>query len=285
MSALCVAFRCVQTSSGDDEVLVITPCWMDYLLYLENLGIAWRSVPLTADHRLDIPAIRAALGPRTRAVLLSQPANPAGRVYSAGELEALAQLLREQAVPPLWISDECHRDLVFSGRTFVAPTAVYDRTCIVYSFVKLLFVQGQRIGYLAVSAAMPDGRAFANRALQAVRAMGFCTPNALMQLALPRLLDLRLDVSWIERRSRRLAAGLEQAGYAVARPDGTFFLYVAVPQGDDFSFAETMARQGVLIMPSSLFHQADHFRLSVTATDSMVDRALLKFSQVQQVEA
>jgi aspartate aminotransferase len=285
MAALCVAFRCIEGMDQDGEVLVITPCWMDYFLYLENLGIKWRAVSLTADHRLDIPAIRAALRPGTRAVLLSQPSNPTGHLYSREELQELAALLREQVAPPLWISDECHREVLFGGRTFTSPAAVYDRTCIVYSFGKALFMQGQRTGYLAVSQAMPDGPAFSTAALRAVRAMGFCTPNALMQLAVPKLLDLVVDYTWIEHRSRKLKRGLTEAGYEVARPDGTFFLYVAVPDGEDFAFAEALAMQGVLVMPSSLFHQRGYIRLSVTGTDTMIDTAIDRLAQLQLVFA
>jgi aspartate aminotransferase len=285
MAALCVAFRCLDDVNHEGEVLVITPCWMDYFLYLENLGIKWRAVPLNAAHRLDIAAIRAALRPATRAVLLSQPANPTGILYTAEELQELAAVLREQDSPPLWISDECHREMLFEGRKFTSPAAVYARTCVVYSFGKSLFMQGQRMGYLAVSRAMPDGPAFVADALRAVRAMGFCAPNALMQLALPKLLDIATDVAWIEQRSRRMARGLAQAGYDVVRPDGTFFLYVAVPDADDFEFAEMLARQGVLVMPSSLFHQRGYCRLSVTATDAMIDVALGKLAQLQRIVA
>jgi aspartate aminotransferase len=285
MAALCVAFRCIEGADPKGEVLVITPCWMDYFLYLENLGIKSRAVPLTAAHRLDIPAIRAALHPGTRAIVMSQPANPTGHLYSAEELQELATLLREQASPPLLISDECHREVLFGGRTFTSPAAVYDRTCVVYSFGKSLFMQGQRTGYLAVSCAMPDGPSFSTAAVRAVRAMGFCTPNALMQLAVPKLLDIVVDVSSIERRSRKLERGLVEAGYEVVRPDGTFFLYVAVPDGDDLAFTEALALLGVLVMPSSLFHQRGYFRLSVTGTDSMIDVALAKLAQLQQVVA
>ena len=285
MAALCVAFRCIESVDPDGEVLVITPCWMDYFLYLENLGIKSRAVPLTAAHRLDIAAIRVALRPGTRAIVLSQPANPTGHLYSHGELLELAALLREQKSPPLWISDECHREVLFEGRTFTSPAALYARTCVVYSFGKSLFMQGQRMGYLAVSSAMPDGPSFSTAAVRAARAMGFSTPNALMQLAVPKLLDIVVDVSRIEQRSRKLEQGLVEAGYEVARPDGTFFLYVAVPDGDDFAFAEALALQGVLVMPSSLFHQRGYIRLSLTGTDTMIDVALDKLARLQRVAA
>jgi aspartate aminotransferase len=288
MAALAIAFRCAAAPvarsgpEGPDEVLVVTPCWLDTLLYLENLGIQARTVPVRADHTLDIEAISRALSSRTRAILLSQPANPTARFYSEGELRALAELLRAQQSPPLWISDECHRDVVFSGARFISPALVYDRTCVVYSFGKSLFIQGQRTGYLALSPRVADGRAFASHAERAARAMGFCTPTALMQRAVPRLLELSLDLSHVQTRSRRVARALTDAGYEVAPADGTFFLYVRSPIADDEAFSERLAREGVVVMPSTLFHQRGFFRVSVTGTDAMIDMALPVLARVRQ---
>lgn len=281
MSALCIAFRCVRNEGEANEVLVITPCWMDYVLYLENLGMRARPVPLTAQHRLDLPALRAAIGKNTRAIVLSQPANPTGHLYSAPELAELAALLNAQQTPPLWISDECHRQLLFAGARFTSPVELYDRTCVIFSFGKSHFIQGQRIGYVAVSPRMPAARAFAGVLEQTVRAMGFCTPTALMQRAVPGLLQLSVETARVEARSRRIARGLHEAGYEVSPADGTFFLYVKAPIDDDFAFVEALAREGILVLPSTIFHQRGFFRVAVTGSDAMIERALPVFARVR----
>ena len=275
MAALNVVFRALR-DGPDGEVVVVTPCWLDYPLYLENLGLRPRLVPLDPRTlRLDLAGIEAALTRRTRAVVLSQPSNPTGLLYGRDELGALGALLARAPQPPLLISDECHRDFLFPPHAFVSPVAAYDRTCVVHSFGKSLFLQGQRTGYLAVSPRHPERRELARLYERLMRVTGFCTPTALMQQALPALLALspRLD-PFVQRRARALAA-LEAGGYEVVPSQATFFLYPRTPRGlDDFAFAERLARRGVLVLPAPVFHHQGHFRISLTARDEMVDRAL-----------
>jgi len=78
-----------------DEVIVLTPAWQDYPLYLRNLNIPIRRVALSRNKRLDLEAIRCAIGPQTRGILLSQPCCPTGVVYSPEEIAGLAATLTE----------------------------------------------------------------------------------------------------------------------------------------------------------------------------------------------
>ncbi|HEY2732126.1 MAG TPA: aminotransferase class I/II-fold pyridoxal phosphate-dependent enzyme [Polyangia bacterium] len=275
MAALNVVFRSVRRDDEASEVVVITPCWLDYPLYLENLGLRPRLVPLDwRTLRLDLAAIEAALSPRTRALVLSQPANPTGLIYGEDELRQLGELLARSPSRPLLVSDECHRDLVFAPHVFASPGAHYDATCVVYSFGKRLFLQGQRLGYAAVSPRHPARRAYARTLEQLTRVMGFCTPTALMQLAVGELLRVPTELAGIERRRARTLAGLVDAGYDVVPTQATFFVYPRAPGGDGFAFAARLAEEGVFVLPSTVFHGDGHFRLSLTASDEMLDRGL-----------
>jgi aspartate aminotransferase len=273
------ALTVVLASLTPGTILVVAPCWLDTPLYVAAHGHRCVLVPVRADdHRLDIAAIAAALRAHSdvRAVVLSQPANPTGVVYTEDELRALADALAPTR--PLLVSDECHRALAFAP--FCSPARLYDDTVVVYSFGKALALQGQRIGYAAVSPRMRDGRAFARALERSCRTLGICTPTALMQRALPALLDVTPDVARVAERSALVYEALVKAGYRCVRPDGTFFLYARVPafradrHGDDFAFAEALAHDGVLVMPSSLFWQPGWFRISVTATDAMLAAAV-----------
>lgn len=277
MAGLNIVFRAMRREGRTDDAVVVTPCWLDHPLYLAQLGYRPRLVPCDATTlRLDIDAIARALTPDTRLVVLSQPANPTGLVYSATELSALGEALRAAPSPPLLVSDECHRDVVFAAHAPMAsPAAHYAATCIVYSFGKSWFMQGQRVGYVAVSPALPDAAAFAERLVTWCRVLGFCTPTALMQLAVRALAGRAPDVTAIVRRRARAVARLRAAGYDLVPSEGTFFLYPRVPLGmDDFAFAERLAEDGVLVLPAALFHHRGHVRLSLTARDSDVDAAL-----------
>lgn len=280
MAALNVVFRATAETAGG-EVVVVSPCWLDYPLYLENLGLRCVFVPaLARSLRLDLPAIEQALSPKTRAVILSQPANPAGLVYTRQELQGLAQILQAAPARPLLISDECHRELVFDRAAFVSPAQLYDHTVVVHSFGKTLMAQGQRIGYVAVSPRMPEAVATARVLTDYCRIMGFCTPTALMQLALRDLVDYRPELSWLRARRDRAYARLTAAGLHVPPSDGTFFLYPEAPSGDDRAFCERLAEHGVLVLPSSFFHQRGRFRISLTASDDVLDRGLARICEL-----
>jgi aspartate aminotransferase len=245
---------------------------MDYPLYIEQLGMTPVLVPVTRELRLDLAAIEAALTPHTRGVVLSQPVNPTGVVYSSGELTTLAAILQSRPEPPLLVSDECHRDV--SAVEIPSPVELYDSTCVIYSFGKAFFMQGQRIGYVATSPRMRDAREFATLLERLARMMGFCTPTALMQIAVRQLIDFTPDFSAIDRRRQQVVSALRQAGFEVVAPDATFFVYPRCLDLDDFSFIERLAERGVLALPAALFHHAGHFRLSLTASDAMFDSAL-----------
>lgn len=263
-----------------DEVLVPTPCWLDYPLYVRSLGL--RPVPVRLkgpSFQLDPETLRAAVTPRTCALLLSHPANPTGRVYDRATLAGLADALwRAEAGrdrPITWISDEVHRDFAPPG-TFGTPAAVWPRTLIVYSYGKYHALQGQRAGYVSVSPSHPRRAATAADLVRWARIGGFGAPTALMQHALPRLDALRHDLDRLHAWRARYRRALVGAGYRVVPSEGTFFLYVAIPDGwkNDFAFVRALARDHVLVMPGAVFHDCGHVRLSLTATDAALARAL-----------
>ena len=223
--------------------------------------------------RLDLEAIRAALNPHTRAIILSQPANPSGIIYDAEELQALGQLLETRAPEVMVLSDEAHRDFVPQDIELPLPAQYYANTCVLYSFGKRFLMQGQRTGYIAVSPRMPQREAFAKQLTQLCRVTGFCTPTALMQLAIRELINLEIDYSPIFARRRRLIADLRSGGYDVPDTPATFFVYPKTPMDDDFAFITRLAEAGVLAIPATVFHSTGRFRLSATADEDQLSEA------------
>ncbi|HUR27026.1 MAG TPA: aminotransferase class I/II-fold pyridoxal phosphate-dependent enzyme [Planctomycetota bacterium] len=274
MAALNVVLRALK-ERGDGEIIVPIPCWLDYPLYARNLGLDVRFVPVRPDTlRLDLGAIEEALGPRTLAVLLMQPVNPSGLLHTAEELDALAKVLGQASRPPLVISDETHRGIRFQTQPFVSPALHWPNTCIVHSFGKSLQIQGQRIGYVAVSPSMPEGAEFASTLEKLCRVMGFCTPTSLMQLAIRELVTHAPDWSALATRRRTMLEALRAGGYEVVPSEATYFLYPRTPGGsDDWAHAERLAHEGLLVLPAPVLHHRGHFRIAMTCTDAMLDKA------------
>jgi aspartate aminotransferase len=285
MSALAITFRTLYERPGD-EVIVITPCWHDYPAYLEGIGLEAAFVPLTRPwFEIDCDAIRARLRHgRVVGVILSQPSNPTGILFSEASLRDLASVLSACPRAPLLISDEVHRDYVFPPARMQSPAAFYERTATIYSFGKSLRIQGQRIGYVAVSPRHPERQALSGLLRDTCRFTGTGTPTALMQHALPGLIAHTPRIDSFRQRREALVAALRRNGYTLAPGDHTFFVYARSPIADDMRLVETLAAQGLLVAPGTLFHDPGYFRLSVTATQPMIDGAIAILDRVDHLD-
>jgi aspartate aminotransferase len=169
-----VAFRLVVDAG--DEVIYSEPAWFCYEPMLLAGNAVPRKVNLQPTFDLDLAAVEAAIGPKTRLLIVNTPHNPTGRIYSRASLEALADLL-ERASSKIGhriflLSDEPYRQLRFDGRGFTSPAALYPWTLISSSFGKVLLAPGQRLGYLAMSPLMPTADRHALRSVNVFRPNG-----------------------------------------------------------------------------------------------------------------
>jgi aspartate aminotransferase len=233
------------------------------------------------DHDLDLDAISSAIGPRTRAVIVNTPNNPTGRIYPPATLTALADLLTAASRKwgrPIWlISDEPYARLVFSDAQFHSPSEFYPYTVISYSYGKVLLTPGERIGWLAISPSVPGRQALRKAVGVAQIAVGWLFPNAVLQYSIADLERLSIDLVALERKRDRVVAELAGAGYQLRPPEGTFYLWVRSPDPDDQAFCRLLAERQVLVLPGSIFEVPGYFRVSLTATSEMIDRALPVF--------
>lgn len=288
-AAISVAFRLLLDAG--DEVVYSEPGWFCYEPTLLAADAIPRKVALARPRfDLDIDAIDAAIGPRTRLVIVNTPHNPTGRIYERAQLAALAERL-ERASQRIGrriflLSDEPYRRIRFDGRAFTSPAAVYPWTLIAYSYGKVLLAPGQRLGYLAISPLMPaaEREALRDATFAAQMAIGWCFPNAIMQQALPQLDRLSIDVAALARRRDILTEALAGAGHTVLAPEGTFYLW-AKWAGDPERQWNALADRDVFVLPGSVMNAKDYFRISLTASDAMVERALPAFARVPSRES
>jgi aspartate aminotransferase len=265
-----------------DEAIFLSPPWFFYEQLILAVGgepVRVRMSPPGFD--IDLAALEAAIGPRTRAVLVNSPHNPSGRVYPVEVWRELADLLARagdrigQAIT--LISDEPYNRIVFDGRGFRSPAEVYPRTLITYSYGKTLLAPGQRIGYLTWPPTMPDREELRDVVLTAQLAAGYAFPNALLQHAIEDLEQLTIDVGALQRRRDRLVPALREIGYETTMPEGTFYVMARAPIEDDEAFAESLAGHGALVLPGSIVEVPGWFRISLTASDEMVERGIEAF--------
>ena len=259
-----VAFRLLLDAG--DEAVFSEPAWFCY----EPMLLAADAVPRKVDLKipnfdLDLAGIEAAIGPKTRLVIVNSPHNPTGRIYSREILKELAELLDRASTRighrVFLLSDEPYRRLRFDGRDFTSPANFYPWTLISYSYGKILLAPGQRLGYLAICPLMPmaDRTALREAMFPVQMALGWCFPNAVMQYAVPDLENLSIDHKALARRRDRLTATLAGAGYDVLPPEGTFYLWSKWPEGDPDRLWNALADRDVFVMPGTAHELAEPF--------------------------
>jgi aspartate aminotransferase len=279
-AAIAVALRTLLEPG--DEAVYLSPPWFFYEQLILAAGGQPRSVPLDPPRfDIDFDALEAAITPATRVVLFNSPHNPSGRVYPLDDLRRLAELLEragERSGRPIYLlSDEPYRRILFDGIEFHSPAEAYPRTVITYSYGKQLLAPGMRIGYLSWPPTMPDRERLRDDAFVNQMASGFAFPNADLQHALADLEPQVIDLAAMERRRDRLVARLREIGYEPTTPEGTFYVMARSPIADDEAFAEILAGHKVLVLPGSIVQLPGWLRISLTASDDMVELGLPRF--------
>lgn len=266
-----------------DEVIFISPPWFFYEAYILTAGGVPVRVKVDAQtFDLDVAAIAAAITPRTRAIIINSPHNPTGRIYPAATLERLARVLTDASTqhgrPIYLLSDEAYSRIVYDGRPYLSPTTFYPYSFLLYTYGKTLLAPGQRMGYIALPPQLPERATLRPLLFLAQIALGYAFPNALLQHALSDLEKLSVDVGRLQQRRDRLVSALRAAGYEVGVPEGTFYLLPRAPMADDWAFVERLAAQHVYCLPGTVVEMPGYFRISFTASDDMVERALPIFA-------
>jgi N-succinyldiaminopimelate aminotransferase len=243
-----------------DEVIAFEPFYDSYAACIAMAGAV--RVPLTLrapGFRPDLDALRAAVTPRTRLLLLNSPHNPTGMVLTRDELTAIAELAVERDL--LVVTDEVYEHLVFDGEHIPLLTlpGMRERTVSISSAGKTFSFTGWKVGWVTASPELVAAVRTAKQFLTYVSSGPFQYAIA-EALALPDTYyaHFRQDL-----RAKRdlLAAGLRDAGFTVYAPQGTYFITTDItalaPGEDALTFCRTLPhRAGVVAVPNSVFH--DH---------------------------
>ncbi|WP_338602430.1 pyridoxal phosphate-dependent aminotransferase [Saccharopolyspora sp. SCSIO 74807] len=243
-----------------DEVVLVEPYYDSYPVAVAMAGGVRRTVGLRQgpDHRfeLDLDALRAAVGPRTRALVLNSPHNPTGTVLTDTELAAVAQVCRENDL--IAITDEVYEHLLYDGRAHT-PLATLpgmaERTVSISSVGKSFSATGWKIGWAC-------GPAELIAAVRAAKQFLTFVGGAPFQPAVAHALRHELD--WVrdlrdglQRKRDRLANGLAEAGLDVLASEGTYFICADVrPLGftDGAELARALPEKvGVAAIPVQVF--------------------------------
>lgn len=243
-----------------DEAIVFDPAYDSYDPAIRLAGGHAVHVPLAPPQfRYDWDRVRAAITPRTRLVIVNTPLNPACTVTRAGDLDALAQLLRARQI--LLLADEVYEHVIFDGRrheSVLAHEELRARSFVVYSFGKTLHATGWRTGYCVA----PPALTIELRKVHQYNTFSIAAPlQAAIAHYLPRHPECWRDLpAFFQRKRDRLLDSLEGSGLRLQPAEGTYFQlldYSAIAPGmGDLEFAQRLLEEGgVATIPLSPFYR------------------------------
>ena len=276
------------TCGPGDEVIVPAPCWVSYPDMVRLTGATPIVLPGGADFKISAGQLDAAITPRTRWLMLNSPSNPTGAVYSAAELDALAEVLRAHS-HVMVLSDDIYEALVYGEAAFATMASVApdlaERTLTMNGVSKAYAMTGFRIGY----AAGPEWLIAAMR-----KFMGQTTSNPTSVSQWAAVAALEGDQSFLDewraayrKRASVMVERLNAAGLACTLPDGAFYVFAnceAVTErlglADDAALAMALLKaEGVATVPGSAFHAPGHLRLSYAASLSEIEAACTRIAR------
>ena len=270
-----------------DEVIVLEPCYDSYAPNIELAGGVVVRVPLTpGSFRPDFAAIKAAITPRTRLIMVNSPHNPSATVWTAAEMRRLAELLTPTDI--LLISDEVYEHMVYDGVPHVSAAsipALAARSFVVSSFGKTYHVTGWKVGYVVAPAPLMAE-------FRKVHQFNVFTVNTPMQHGLARYMAeprhyLELP-AFYQRKRDLFRAGLADTRLRMLPSEGSYFQCVDYSQVSDLpedGFCQWLTAEiGVAAIPLSAFYAGGYeqqiARLCFAKRDETLQAALARLRKL-----
>ena len=285
-SCLGMALTMLTILDPGDEVIVFSPYFPMYREQIELAGGVCVEVPTYAseDYAIDEARLRAAVTPRTKAVIFNNPTNPTGMAYGMETMELLARVAKEYDL--LIAADEIYTTYLYEGdfRPLRTLPGMAERTITLNSFSKNFLMTGWRVGVILAEPELLSVMNTVNGSL-------IYTAPSISQRAALQALAMRKDIreKYVTAYCDRIfyaADRIERIPYlSLVRPKGTFYLFPGVEKtglADKAFCKELLERAHVLVSPGSAFgaSAAGHFRIACTVG---IDRLKTAFDRMEEL--
>jgi aspartate aminotransferase/aminotransferase len=260
------------TVNPGDEVIITDPYFVSYPNIIALTGGRPVKVDTYPDFRLDPDKVKAAITARTKAIMISTPANPTGAMLDAEVAKALAEIARDRGI--LLISDEIYRAFQYDGPP-VSPAAHSPDVLVIEGFGKTYGMTGWRLGWA-------HGPKAVIQEMAKLQQFTFvCAPSVVQWAGMAAMnFDVAGIVADYKRKRDLLVNGL-RSQYDLTVPGGAFYLFPRTPWGTGMEFITAAIKHNLLMIPGGTFSGRDtHFRISYAATDETLQRGIEVLSKL-----
>lgn len=268
-----------------DEVIAFAPYFLEYRSYVNNYdGVLVEVSPNTETFMPNLDEFATKITRKTKAVIINNPNNPTGVIYSEDIIKKLAKIMEDKqnefGTEIYLISDEPYRELAYDGVEVPYLTKYYANTVVGYSYSKSLSLPGERIGYLVIPSEMPDYKNVFAAAGIANRILGFVNAPSLMQRAVAKVIDEKTDIEYYNRNRELLYGSLTSYGFECIKPEGAFYLFVKSPVANEKEFCNKAKEFNILIVPGSSFACPGYVRIAYCVAYETIERSLSSFEKL-----
>lgn len=269
----------------DDEVITFAPYFSEYKSYVSNYdGNLIVVSPNTVNFQPNFKEFSEKITAKTKAIIINSPNNPTGVVYSQNTIQELSDILRQKqkefGTCIYLIADEPYRELAYDDIPVPYIPNYFENTIVCYSYSKSLSLPGERIGYLVIPNTINGFEDILSAANVANRILGFVNAPSLLQRAIAKCVDVKVDLNSYNKNRNALYKGLLEAGFECVKPEGAFYMFVKSPIEDDKEFANIAKKFNILVVPGSAFACPGYIRIAYCVSYETIINSLPKFKEL-----
>ena len=266
-----------------DEVIVLSPFFVEYLSYIDNAEGKPVVVKTTKDtFQIDFEALENSITAKTKAIIMNSPNNPTGVIYGKESLEYMRYMVEEReeefGTDIYIISDEPYVSIAYDDVQVPSMLSIFRNCITVNSFSKSLALPGERIGYVAASSRIDEVNILMAAMISLNRTLGFVNAPALFQKVIAENLDVAVDTAFYQEKRDILYNHITSVGFKCVKPQGAFYLFMKSPVGDDAAFCKSAVKYNLLIVPGSGFGCPGYARIAYCYDNSIIKASLKAFT-------
>ncbi|MEA1919860.1 MAG: pyridoxal phosphate-dependent aminotransferase [Campylobacterota bacterium] len=286
------AFYCAAMSvlNEGDEVIVFEPYYGYHVSTLETLGCKVKFIKtVPPSYEIDFDELESHITPKTKALLICNPSNPSGKVYTRDELEKISQLMNKNEM--ILFSDEMYEHFVYDGLEFVSALSIEglkERTVVISGFSKIYSITGWRLGYAISASHVID-------AASAINDLVYVCPAAPLQQGVLKGLE-ELPRSYYEdvavqhqRKRDKFIKALNDAGLEAEYVKGAYYVLADISklEGDDDKekVVSLLEKSGIASVPARAFyHNSEGMHLArfcFSKQDEELDEAIKRLKRLR----